>query len=430
MKKVITSALLAFVLLVSTMTMTANAHSSNENSAQPSKPATPAVSAVTFPKTTGTFQVGTATFDWVDPSREDLLTPDPNDHRELLVQAWYPIDSSTGKEMEPYIPVTAKGMEEMITGMGMDKTFAGINQINTQAYKNTALSSKNANYPIVLFSHGLACSNWNYQWLTRELASHGFIVLGIEHTHFSFGTELKDGHFVPVTPKFLSGIPDLKEMDDAVNQVWVKDIQFVIRQLDTLNKTDQNLNFKDRLDVNKIAAVGHSLGGAAAARALQVEPMIQSAINIDGAFIGLTGETGNMTKPFAFISTEDTAKVFRGQAEQPLPPGLDEKTVQAVKEQFKVFRTRYKQAVEGAAYDVTIAGASHMNFTDMPLLKPYLANSPFANIPFGEAKPEHIYELSSTVILSFLEKTLNGKQNTIFDLDRKELIEHDLTIVQ
>lgn len=428
MKKVIVSTLTAFALLSGTMT--ANAQDSKANAQQTGQPPHTATSVISLPKPTGAYQVGTATFDWIDASRQDSLTPDPNDHREIVVQAWYPIDSSAGGETEKYIPVSEKGIEKMIASLGLGKSFAGVNQINTEAYKNAPLSSKNAKYPIVLLSHGLGCGSWNYQSITRELASNGFVVFSIEHTHFSSGAEFQDGRFVPITPKFLTGIPSLQEMDDAINQVWVKDIQFVIRQLDSLNKTDEKLHFKNRLDVDKIAAIGHSNGGAAAARALQVEPMIKAAINIDGAFVGLTGETGRMTKPFAFLATEMNEQVMKGQAEQPLPPGLDAKTVQDLKHTFKVFSARYKQAVEGPAYDITIAGATHMDFTDMPLLKPYLAESPLANMQPAAGNPERIHALTNTVILSFLEKTLNGKQNTLLDLDRKNVIVPELTIVQ
>ncbi len=428
MKKIVISTLTALALFSNTSTV--NAQNSTEIAAQTGNPVKPQVSVATLPTTTGAYQVGTDTFDWVDTSREDLLTADPHDHRELMVQAWYPIDSGTGKATETYIPATAQGIEKMMSSMALGKPFADINQLNTQAFKNSVLSSKESKYPIVLFSHGLGCGSWNYQWLTRELASQGFIVFSIEHTHFSFGTEFDDGRFVPITPQFLTGIPNLKEMDDAINQVWVKDIQFVIRQLDTLNKSDQEHHFMNRLDLNKIAAVGHSFGGAAAARALQVEPMITSAINLDGAFVGLTGETGNMTKPFAFIATEFNEKVFKGQAEQPLPPGLDAKTLQDVKDTFQAFRTRYQQAVEGAAYDITIAGAAHMNFTDMPLLQPYLAGSPYAALQPAGVNPDRIHKWTNSIILAFLEKTLNGKKNTIFDLDNKNLIVPDVTIVQ
>ncbi|MFD2369032.1 alpha/beta hydrolase family protein [Brevibacillus sp. GCM10020057] len=427
MNKIVISTLAALALLSYTPTL--KAQNSTEIVAKAVNTVQPQASMASLPTTTGPYQVGTDTFDWVDTSREDLLSADPHDHRELMVQAWYPIDNGTGKATETYIPATDQGVEKMIASMGLGKTFADINQLNTQAYTNSVLSSKEAKYPIVLFSHGLGCSSWNYQWLTRELASQGFIVFSIEHTHFSFGTEFDDGRFVPIAPQFLSGIPNLKEFDDAINQVWVKDIQFVIRQLDILNKSDQKHQFMNRLDLHSIAAVGHSFGGAAAARALQVEPMITSAINIDGAFVGLTGETGNMTKPFAFIATEFNQKVFKGQAEQPLPPGLDAKTVQIMKDTFQVFRTRYQQAVEGAAYDISISGAEHMNFTDMPLLQPYLEGSPYAALPTG-INPDRIHKWTNSIVLAFLEKTLRGKNNTIFDLDDKNLIVPEVTIIQ
>ncbi|QRG65869.1 alpha/beta hydrolase family protein [Brevibacillus choshinensis] len=383
-----------------------------------------------LPKMTGSYQVGTATFDWVDPAREDSLTAEPNDHRKLKIQAWYPIDSSIGLQTQPYIPATAEGIGKMIKSRGMGKAFADINQINTHTFKNGLLSNKMKKYPIVLFSHGLGVSIWNYQSITRELASQGYIVFGIEHTHFSFGTEFEDGHFTPIAPKNVTGIPNLNEMDADINQVWVKDIQFVLNQLDVLNKTDQKRNFGNKLDLDKIAAIGHSFGGAAAARALQVEPRIKAAMNMDGAFVGLLDEAGNMTKPFTFLVTEDNQKIFKGEVEQPLPPGLDEKTVKDLKESFKVFGSRYKQAVAGPAYEIVIAGATHMNFTDMPLLQPYLVGSPYAALPPAKAKPEQIHAMTNRVILSFLDKTLKNKPNTIFDLDRKELLAPDLTIVQ
>lgn len=136
-----------------------------------------------------------------------------------------------------------------------------------------------------------------------------------------------------------------------------------------------------------------------------------------------------MTKPFAFIGTEKTQAWFNGGAEQPLPSGLDPQTEQELKDMTKVTNERYKQAVSGPAYDITIAGgAEHGSFTDLPLLRPYLVGTWYdndSNLPPGY---EPIYELSNRVILSFLEKTLNGKKNTI--LDRNIVNIPDLTIVQ
>src|SRR5689334_25405726 len=43
-----------------------------------------------FPKPTGPYAIGTLTYHWVDTSRPELFSTDPNDHREVLAQVWYP----------------------------------------------------------------------------------------------------------------------------------------------------------------------------------------------------------------------------------------------------------------------------------------------------------------------------------------------------
>jgi dienelactone hydrolase len=408
MKKVICSILTTCTLLSSVYT-TGNAQVKSEGAVEVNHSIQSPVSIPTLPKPTGSYQVGTVNFDWIDYSRKDLLTSEPKDYRELMVQVWYPIDSGKGKKKETYIPATEKGIDKMISSVGLGKQFAEINKINTQSYKNGLLSSKKTKYPIVLFSHGNSQSRWNYQTITRELASHGFIVVSIEHTHFALGTEFNNGRYIP--NDYVPSLINLKKDDKDVNQLWVKDIQFVISQLEKLNKTDKTLHFKNRLDLNKMAAIGHSLGGAAAARALQIEPKIKSAMDIDGSLIGLSGKTGKMKKPFAFVKTEFHTKTLNGEI-PPTPPEYDREQILKV---FQQFSTRYRQAVSGPAYDITIAKASHMNFSDNPLLQRYLAGSPM-DPHSEEIEPTHIYQLTNSVILAFLEESLNGKKHALLDL--------------
>lgn len=410
MKKVVFSILTTCTLLSSICT-TGNAQGNMEAPAETNHSIQSSVSVPTLPKTTGSYQVGTTNFDWVDHSRKDLITSDPKDYRELMVQVWYPMDNGKGKKKETYVPATEKGIDKMISSVKLGEQFAEINKINTQSYKNGLLSSKKTKYPIVLFSHGNAQSRWNYQTITRELASHGFIVVSIEHTHFALGTEFNNGRYIPndYSPTGLN----LKKDDQDVNQLWVKDIQFVIKQLEKLNKTDKTLHFKNRLDVNKMSAIGHSLGGAAAARALQIEPKIKSAMDIDGSLIGLSGKTGEMKKPFAFVKTEDHEKLLNGE----IPPiEISPEVRKQLQEVLKQFSTRYKQAISGPAYDITVAKASHMNFSDNPLLNPYLAGSPMALQPKDYYEPTHIYKLTNSLILAFLEESLNGKKHALLNL--------------
>lgn len=419
MKKAVIGMIAAVALLSNGLSVHAQAN--NGNGTPKSAQTQPKVSVPVLPKMTGPYQVGTVNFDWTDKSRKDLLTEDPNDYREIMVQAWYPIDSGAGKAKETYVPSPVKGIKSFAASLGMGEQFAEINKVDTQTYKEALLSKKQGKYPIVLFSHGMGDARWEYQSITRELASHGFIVFSIEHTHFSLGVEFKSGKFIPFNTKNndTQAALDIKNSDDIVNNIWVKDLQFVIGQLDVLNKTENKLGFKNKLDLSKIAAVGHSVGGATAARALQLDPRVKAAINLDGSLFGMTDPSAKLSKPFAFIKTVPHEQELHGQLPQ-VPADVDMKAVEKL---FNEFATRYEQAVQGDdAYDITISGTTkidHLSFPDHPLLKPYYGDrSYFVSLP-GAVNPNDFYQVTNNVILSFLDKYLNGKKNTMLELTIK-----------
>jgi dienelactone hydrolase len=413
MKKVIAGFITAVTLMSSGVT--AYAQTENSDLVNKEQPGASSEFIVSLPQTSGRYEVGTTNFDWIDTSRKDEYTPAPDDYRELMVQAWYPMDPGTGEQKETYIPSPVQGLDSLTASFGMGKQFTGINAVDTDSYKDAQLSNSESKYPVVLFSHGLGRTRWEYQSITRELASHGYIVISIDHTHFSFGTEFEDGRFVPFSS--LINPLDFDKRDEDINEIWVKDIQFAIQQLYALNESPNSLNFKDKIDMNKIAAIGHSFGGAAAARALQVEPRIVAAINMDGSFVGHTTATGNMRKPFAFIKTEAHAKDLRGEyVLPPLPPEMDPSLIVDL---FNEYAARYEKAVEGDAYDITLEGTTHnehMSFTDHPLLKSYyLEGTPYV-VRDPDSDPNEFYRLVNNLILEFLDKYLHGKTTTIFDL--------------
>jgi len=114
---------------------------------------------------------------------------------------------------------------------------------------------------------------------------------------------------------------------------------------------------------------------------------------------------------------------LNGVSEHPVPPGFDPKVIQ---DTFETYAARYEQAIQGDdAYDITVVGTEHperphndhLSFTDHPLLKPYYGDGSLfaADLP-GAVNPADFYENVNNVILSFLNKYLNGKRNTMFDL--------------
>jgi predicted dienelactone hydrolase len=50
-----------------------------------------------LPALTGKLAVGRTSFHWVDASRPEAMTDNPDDRRELMVTIWYPAESVTGE---------------------------------------------------------------------------------------------------------------------------------------------------------------------------------------------------------------------------------------------------------------------------------------------------------------------------------------------
>jgi predicted dienelactone hydrolase len=56
-----------------------------------------------FPRPSVPYAVGTVTYHWVDAARPEIFTADPNDHRELMVQVWYPAQPNQSAPRAPYV---------------------------------------------------------------------------------------------------------------------------------------------------------------------------------------------------------------------------------------------------------------------------------------------------------------------------------------
>jgi predicted dienelactone hydrolase len=93
--------------------------------------------------------VGELTMMLVDASRED---------RQIAITIWYP----------------------GIVPEGQDVDNSAL-QRNFMALRNAPPDTSNAPYPLILYSHGLGGSRYGLPQYTITLASHGFVVVGLDH---------------------------------------------------------------------------------------------------------------------------------------------------------------------------------------------------------------------------------------------------------
>lgn len=129
--------------------------------------------------------------------------------------------------------------------------------------------------PILIFSHGYGVDPMEYRPFLEELASHGILVLSLNHPSSS--------GYAPFDP-----VPHLKTQDEQAS-AQAENIRYVVDAIRAGHPKGLNaLGLPDQ-----IILAGHSLGGAASIMVARNDPKIKGCINLDG---GLRGREETRTK--------------------------------------------------------------------------------------------------------------------------------------
>lgn len=159
-------------------------------------------------------------------------------------EVWYPASpgSAEGAEPKVYDPRTKLPPEEAM------KISDAVNSFQTcDCYDGLALDTEHGPYPVVVYVHGTAA--WNTVSLTQmeHWASRGFVVVAMDHPGLFLWDTL-----AAVCPFDATGERDLGGDTDAL--------------LAALASGADGLDFLGgHLDLERVAAVGHSAGGGAVA---------------------------------------------------------------------------------------------------------------------------------------------------------------------
>lgn len=267
-------------------------------------------STVSVHAPTGSFKTGFFTFNLTDASRNERYSDDPlHPHRELVVDAWYPVDKTiTGQQADFFGPLSpfVKTDFSNITKKSLG-AFAHFDTMKNHSLKNAPLASVNSSYPVILFSPGFGSPARLYTSLCEELASNGFIVLALNYPYVTSPVLFDDGRVILPTKKFEELKTNKEKKDQATleeMETWVKDIQYVISQLSVLNRNDR---FAGKIDTTAIGICGHSLGGAAAIAVSRQDNRIKACCNLDGRLRGDNAEEGFATPLMILLSDRQDA---------------------------------------------------------------------------------------------------------------------------
>lgn len=302
------------------------------------------------PKVTGEYEVATATDTYIDKNRIEEFS-DNGDNRIVNVEFWYP---------------------------------------------------KNADgtYPLLVFSHGAYGIKTSNNSTYTELASHGYIVVSIDHPYHSFYTRSEDGIVTMISSDFRNEVENSNkgvysnEERYKIIQKWMKlrtdDMNFVIDTILTKAKS-ANTPIYQHINTEKIGVFGHSMGGAASVWLGRTRDDVSAVVNIDAPF-------------FSELVYNKSADNFEASNKTYTTPLFniysDDVWSQLDSTPVYVANKLNNKQFEGA-YTTHFKGAKHLSLTDLPLFSPILANI----LQRGKADIDKYYciETENELILKFFD---------------------------
>lgn len=375
-----------------------------------------------FEEPTGPYEVGTVTRYLEDPEGSETFTADPGDRRELFLQIWYPAEDNDlpraayGAHMPQLIRQIAESMELP------SLLLRHLTSVKTYSSYNAEPSEEEASYPVLLFSHGLGLYGFQNTFQMEELASHGYIVVSIQHPYQSLLTVFPDGREIAGLPFDLASFDQFHLMNKMVTEVLVKDAGSVLDYLERIRLSEGEGSFAGRADLLRVGMLGHSIGGAAAAQALLVEPRVTAALNLDGTLTGTAEipDTG-FSKPFMQLAAQDFQAVqpeaFSPDAELGAQLGVSQAEIDRHADFLSIFGRNQSHAFAGGGYYVWLKGASHYTFTDVPLYSPL--------VPFvlkDKIKTKLAHRIVNEYTLAFFNQALRNQPSPLLQPSESDTV--------
>jgi dienelactone hydrolase len=261
--------------------------------------------ATALPTSTGSFAVSRNMYVWTDPAHFDPLAP-PGTKRELFVWIWYPAEPrQQSQTLDDYLPAPWRTAVEHLWGITKVLT-RDLSRIQVNSIRDAQVSSQQRSYPVVLMRGGLASLVISYTSLAEDLASHGYVVVGFDAPYRSSLVVFPDGRVIARAPQndldAVSGSSE-EQLANKLVQAWSGDMSFALDQLEQLNTSDPSGRFPGRLDMRRVGAFGHSLGGAEALQFCHDDARCTAVIDVDGIPFGSVVHEG-VTQPAMFLMSD------------------------------------------------------------------------------------------------------------------------------
>lgn len=295
-------------------------------------------------KTTGSYSVGTTTFTITSPTCKDPING--SEDYKVYFQVWYPAEKKD-RRLANY--AISKEDMQRIFELGNKDSF--LNKVNfifsplsiskSNSYLNAKPIRVSASLPLVIYNGGSNSVVGQNSMLMEDLASHGFVVVSIGHP---YGSIINYGDGTNVTPdtefvrklfndagneltRYLK-LVEMKAMNQndkyalqekyyyklnlwkPLTNAWESDSNCVIDFLGNKTRSLDDM-FYQKIDMDNIGVIGHSLGGYTAGNLCAHMSEVKSCVFFDTSPMSDYFFT-HMTKPSLFIyaKTDNTIKPY------------------------------------------------------------------------------------------------------------------------
>jgi len=343
-----------------------------------------------LPEPTGAFSVGRTSMTLTDSSRPEVMTGDPDDWRFIGAIIWYPAQANAGQSV-PYFPGLNQVRAELVESGSMSALeVAGLGLAQANSNWQAAVAEGSAPYPVLLLSPGNETNVVFYSALAEELASQGFVVVGINHPYDVPAVVLDDGQVAQYDRSQWDLTPQQhQKYTQERMEVRVADLLFVMDSLSDWNRDD--LLLANRLDLERVGVLGHSLGGITAAQSCHSDERFKACLNLDGIQAG---------GPFSVYEN---------------PPLPGQSFMFITKEEELHPRTMAQfEALPGKGYLVQLQRATHDSFTDGPLMIPGV-------LPL-ENQADRILAQTRKYTVAFFRQELIGEQSSLLEKNYQDEI--------
>jgi hypothetical protein len=353
-----------------------------------------------------------------DEKRKEFLKA-TDEKRKIIISIFYPADGEPDESMYGlYMDLFYPRQEEFINRYTAKKNSAGqlldeshLRSIKTNTYNDIPISRKEILYPIIIYSPGLGANRDSIIYNVEKLVSDGYIVFTIGHIYDTDFNILPDGEIVEQSEYVANS--NFEEKEQIIN-IRKEDILFLLNELESLNKNDEAI--KDKLDLDKIGIMGHSLGGAAIFKAAAEDTRIKAVVMLDGSLqiFNLTNDLSvgeRLSTPFlnfrrgSIDYTGEMNKCIEANTSKSDGEEFKKRIIerhQSLTAQINGQRQLYEY-LTGYKSFIKLKNSEHLTFTDFPTIY----NLEFVNktLPIKEA-----HKIIGEITYRFFDEFLCGKE--------------------